>query len=110
MIALRFFYQDKNLVGIESKGHSGYADRGRDIICAAVSVLMQSLLLGLTEIAKAEKINFSVEKKTPLIKISWPPEVQASEKFSLLIQTIAESLKIIAADNPKHVKIFSEEI
>ena len=37
MIKAEFFSADKALVGFRIKGHSGYAESGRDIICAFVS-------------------------------------------------------------------------
>ena len=35
---------DDNFKKIECSGHAGYADRGEDIVCAAVSVLTINLL------------------------------------------------------------------
>ncbi|NMB24766.1 MAG: ribosomal-processing cysteine protease Prp [Firmicutes bacterium] len=37
-----------------AKGHTGFAPHGEDIVCAAVSVLLQTAILGLEELAKAE--------------------------------------------------------
>lgn len=106
MIEVTLFYQEKNLVGISSKGHSGYATSGNDIICASVSVLMQSLTLGLSVIAQVNGLDCTVNKKIPLMRLSWPKD--QSEKISLLTQTTAESLKIIAEGNPDYVKIYTE--
>ena len=108
MIEITLFYQEKNLIGIESKGHSGYSERGTDIICSAVSVLMQSLILGLSEIAKLKDLKIKINDKKPLMKISWPKE--QNEKISLLTQTTAESLKIISNENSGYVKVHTEEI
>ncbi|MBQ7559905.1 MAG: ribosomal-processing cysteine protease Prp [Synergistaceae bacterium] len=108
MIEITLFYQEKNLIGIESKGHSGYAESGRDVVCAAVSVLMQSLILGLSAIAQVNGFNCDVDKKIPLIRLTWPKE--QSEKISLLTLTAAESLKVIADENPDYVKVHTEEI
>lgn len=36
---------------IECKGHADYAPHGQDIVCAAVSVIMQTALLGLESLA-----------------------------------------------------------
>lgn len=33
------------------KGHSGYDEAGKDIVCAAVSAVVQTAVLGLTDIA-----------------------------------------------------------
>ncbi|MBR2209381.1 MAG: ribosomal-processing cysteine protease Prp [Synergistaceae bacterium] len=107
MTDITLFYQGKKLIGIESKGHSDYAE-SNDVICAAVSVLMQSLVFGLSEIARVPNLFINMDDSVPLIKITW--QKKQFEKVSLLVQTVAESLKIIAADNSDYVKIHTEEI
>ncbi len=42
------------LESFEVRGHAGYEDAGRDIVCAAVSALAQSTVIGLAEVAKCE--------------------------------------------------------
>lgn len=37
------------LTGFEISGHSGYGEAGSDIVCAAVSALAQTALLGLLD-------------------------------------------------------------
>mgnify|MGYP000855911864 CR=1 FL=1 len=37
-----------------AEGHSDFAPYGEDIVCAAVSVLLQTAILGLEELAQAE--------------------------------------------------------
>lgn len=37
------------IVRLLVRGHAGYAERGRDIVCAAVSAITQTALLGLEE-------------------------------------------------------------
>lgn len=106
MVEVTLFLQGNNLVGIQSRGHSGFAQSGNDIVCAAVSVLMQSLIYGLSEVAKLKSASIHVNNSVPVIRANWP--VEDCEKVSLLTQTISQSLKIIARDNPKHVKIYSE--
>ena len=107
MIAVKLTYQDKTLTGIESRGHSGFAPAGRDIVCAAVSTLMQSAILGLEDIAKVHGLHVEADERVPLIRLTWPSSEQW--RISLLTDTVAKSLKIIARDNPKHVKILTEE-
>ena len=56
MITITVKKRNGNYLEFVSKGHAGYAEEGQDIVCAAVSVLergtllMDSLILGLTEI------------------------------------------------------------
>ena len=107
MIAVKLTYQDKTLTGIESKGHSGSAPAGRDIICAAVSTLMQAMILGLEDIAQVHGLNVKADERVPLMRAAWPSSEQ--ERISLLTETAAASLKQIARENPKYVKILTEE-
>lgn len=37
---------------VECAGHSGYAESGKDIVCAAVSAIAQTAYLGLCEVSK----------------------------------------------------------
>ena len=108
MIKINFFYQENILVGIECSGHSGYDEKGRDVICAAVSVLMQSLVLGLREIVKLDSLVCQIDDKTPLISVRWLKKF--NPKISLLTQTISESLKQIAEQNSDYIKIYSKGV
>ena len=107
MIAVKLYYQEGTLTGIESRGHSGYSRRGSDIVCAAVSTLMQSLILGLEDIANVSGLNVEADERVPIIRVTWP--VSEQERISLLTDTTASSLKQIAQENPKYVKISTEE-
>ena len=39
-----------SIIGFAAQGHSGYAESGSDIVCAAVSALTQTCELGLEEV------------------------------------------------------------
>lgn len=41
--------KDENIRSFSVKGHAGFAQRGQDIVCAAVSVLAQTAVIGLEE-------------------------------------------------------------
>lgn len=107
MIAVKLTYQDKTLTGIESRGHSGFAPAGRDIVCAAVSAIMQAVILGLEDIAQVHGLTVEADERVPLIRLAWPSSEH--ERISLLTDTAAASLKQIALENPKYVKILTEE-
>lgn len=46
--------RDGQVIGCHMSGHAGYDDHGFDIVCAAVSALSATAMLGLTQIAKQE--------------------------------------------------------
>lgn len=45
---------DKKVIACHVSGHAGYDDHGYDIVCAAVSVLTCTAILGLQDIAKQD--------------------------------------------------------
>ncbi|AMA72768.1 ribosomal protein [Aneurinibacillus sp. XH2] len=50
---------------VEAVGHANYAEHGKDIVCAAVSAIMQTALLGLQAIAEQypEHVSLKVTEK-----------------------------------------------
>ena len=50
MTKVCFFLRDGLLYGVESRGHSGYASEGEDIVCAAVSTVMTMTECYLTDV------------------------------------------------------------
>lgn len=40
-----------SITAFRSSGHSGYAPSGSDIVCAAISAILQTAVLGLREVA-----------------------------------------------------------
>ena len=43
---------DGQVIGCHMSGHAGYDEHGFDIVCAAVSALSATAMLGLTQIAQ----------------------------------------------------------
>jgi len=47
---------------IEIEGHADYAEHGSDIVCSAVSAVLQTAQLGLLQIAKQYPKNIQVRR------------------------------------------------
>lgn len=96
-------------VGFSATGHSGYAEEGSDIVCAAVSTLtitcVNSLeaLLGVTPQIRGGE-NGRLEA---LVTI--PEDEQTARGVQLLFDSLMLGLKEIAGDWPKYVKLSIQE-
>jgi uncharacterized protein YsxB (DUF464 family) len=55
-------HHEKGHMKIEAKGHALY-NEGNDIVCAAVSAIIQTAVLGLAEIARQYPENVKISKK-----------------------------------------------
>lgn len=103
MTEVTLYWEGGTLRGIEGRGHSGFASKGDDVVCAAVSSLLHALLLGLSDVARVEGLECEVEPETPLIRILWPRK--RAGDIALLTKTVALSLREIQSGNPGYVNI-----
>ena len=88
-------YKDR----ITIKGHSGFAPIGQDIVCAAVSVLVQTLIQSVENLT-ADKIEYSMSPGTVDIKF-WC----LSDPSKVLIDAFFIGIKGIAESHPDNVRL-----
>ncbi len=84
------------------EGHAGYAEKGRDIVCAAVSALAQGLLHSLQVLTDDE---ISAEVESGHIRMEYE---NLSEQGKLLIDSFFIAVSDIQeAYGEKYVKIYT---
>jgi uncharacterized protein YsxB (DUF464 family) len=101
MTTVRFLERGGRLYGFCASGHAGYAPEGEDIVCAAVSALTQSALLGLGEVLKAPVEWSRDEGKGALSAFV----AESTEGTELLLRTLEAGLRNIAGQYPDLVGI-----
>ena len=69
MTKITFFRSGGSFYGFEEEGHTGYADEGQDILCAALSA-MTMLIVNTIEIAYASDVDYSVNEGATHIKVT----------------------------------------
>ena len=85
--------------GISIKGHANYAEHGKDIVCSAVSALVQTLIQSVEELT-ADKIEYDMQPGAVHIKF-WC----LSDQSKVLVNAFFIGVKSIAAAYPKNVKL-----
>ena len=92
--------KDNKYVGFESKGHSDFAKAGKDIVCAAISILTINCANSIDEIAH---VKCDVSQKDGYLK------VMLREFDNDIVQLFIESMKLglneIQNDYPKNLKL-----
>ncbi len=85
--------------GYTVQGHSGYAEEGSDIVCAGVSAIAQTALIGLIEVlgTKTESI---VEDGFLSAWVSDP-----DEKTEIVLRTMLAGLKSLEEEYPEYIRI-----
>ena len=101
---------DGALTGYRAQGHTGYAEAGEDIVCAAVSALTQTTLNGLQNVLKAP-VMFEIDDEAALLEARLTPQATEAqvEAAQLLLKTLLEGLRAIERSYPRNVRIIYEE-
>lgn len=105
MIRVRFDREQGALAGVSVTGHAGYADRGEDIVCAAVTSAVQLTANGITEILG---IPMPVTVRENLVEYHLPkPGDQQAIAF---LEALKLHLEIISRDYEKTIQITVTEV
>lgn len=80
-------------------GHANYAERGKDIVCAGVSVLVQTLIQSVEELT-TDKITYSMSPGKVRIKF-WC----LSDESKVLINAFFIGINGIAEAHPENVRL-----
>ena len=83
---------------MRAEGHAGYAPAGQDIVCAAVSCLMQTLAYSAAEDEHTSSCIYQ-GKEGPVVNVEAGDSVLMRDKFEL----VADGLTLLAEQYPENV-------
>jgi len=106
MTEVVFYKRGENFVRIESKGHTGYADSGADIVCAGLSALMQGALLGLLKVVGI-KPDYSINEEKGSLRIVLPEKMSDVERHdaNVILDTLYASVTDIAEGYSEYINV-----
>lgn len=91
-----------SLYGYVIQGHAGFGDYGTDIVCAGVSAIAQSALLGLRDMF-GESFAYSMRKG--FLKVVLDPARALEPGARAILRTLELGLTSIARSYPGSVKV-----
>ena len=101
MIEIRVFSKsDGKISGFSVTGHSGTAERGQDIVCAGVSSLTQTALLGIMEYLHRE-VDYDVASGKLFVQLKCDPD----DLTEAILQSMLLGLMEIQKLSPEAVRI-----
>lgn len=104
-------YKDKSnneIVGFKSEGHAGYANSGKDIICAATSVLVINTINSIEQFTEDVDFECTTDEKNAIIKFM--VTANNNKESLVLLKALELGLSQVAQDNPKYISITFEEV
>ncbi len=99
MIRVSFRYDDSGCpIAFRMSGHAGYGAKGKDIICASVSVLAINTVNSIEKLA-GDGYNIETDEKRGYMNFSF--KEQPSDEARLLMRSLELGIKGIIEDNGK---------
>ncbi len=94
MTNIRIFKRNGYIVGFECSGHTGYGEYGSDILCATISALSQSCVLGIKKILKLKpKVTKRDNDGYLKIEFSNITDIENITKAQVLFETFKVSIE-----------------
>jgi uncharacterized protein YsxB (DUF464 family) len=93
---------DGRITAFRSRGHAEYEDEGKDIICAGVSALVQTAVLGLEEYLKLSPY---VEQEKGRLYCKLERDIFLNRETDAILHTMVLGLKALEREYPKHLKV-----
>jgi uncharacterized protein YsxB (DUF464 family) len=93
-----------NIYGYKVSGHAGYKPHGEDIVCAGVSVLAQTAILGLEQYAP-KQFTFSIEDGLLECALSQAIDEETFEKTQIILNTLLKGLLSLEHSYGKFIRI-----
>ncbi|MDQ2663676.1 MAG: ribosomal-processing cysteine protease Prp [Candidatus Eremiobacteraeota bacterium] len=106
MLEVTFCRDSRNrLSSLFARGHTDFADRGEDVVCAAVSGILQAARLGLEAHAK---VPLEVSQQSGDLRLRWPESVRDDPGVAAIGATAELAVRQIAGQYPAHVLVRDE--
>lgn len=96
-----------DLVGFRAFGHAGYADKGSDIVCAAISALTTVTVLGIEE-RVGLSVHVEVDEETGFLHCTLAGEMADKDRWQRgqdLLETLAIGLREIEKEYMGHILV-----
>ena len=108
MIKVEIELKNNDYKSIRALGHANYSPPGQeDIVCAAVSTLIQTAVQGIMNLSKYDTYVLAKGNQS----IALPDEISESDQHcaNIIFETVSLGIASIAAMHPKNVKVYYRE-
>ena len=110
MTSVVIFSGDDGIAGFEASGHSGYAESGSDIVCAAISAILQTACIGLTSVAGIP-VRMRRSDRDGYLRAMLPANLTENQQrdAQVIFKTAQAGLTAVMNEYPGHVRVISRK-
>ena len=104
MTRCEFFTEDDRITGFSVSGHSGYAEAGQDIVCAAVSAVVTMAEATINDVCGA-KAKVRVKEEDARITLTLPASCDEEESIQAVLAGMLLTLASLRDDYPDYIEV-----
>ena len=107
MTRCEFFSENGRVTGFSISGHSGYAEAGSDIVCAAVSAAVAMAECTINDVCGA-KAKVRVKSDQARITLTLPTSCDEEESVQAVLTGMMLYLGSLRDDYPDYIEVIME--
>ena len=104
MTRCEFFTEDDRITGFSVSGHSGYAEAGSDIVCAAISAVVTMAEATINDVCGA-KAKVRVKEEDARITLTLPASCDEEESVQAVLAGMMLTLISLRDDYPDYIEV-----
>ena len=104
MTRCEFFTEDDRITGFSISGHSGYAEAGADIVCAAISAVVTMAEATINDVCGA-KAKVRVKDEQARITLTLPTSCDEEEAVQAVLAGMLLYLCGLRDEYPDHIEV-----
>ena len=104
MTRCEFFRQGDRITGFSVSGHSGYGEKGTDIVCAAISAVVTMAEATINDVCGA-KAKVRVKKEDARVTLTLPASCDEEEAVQAVLAGMLLTLCSLRDDYPDYIEV-----
>lgn len=110
MTAVKVLRVDGRITALTCDGHTDYGFEGEDIVCAALSSVVQTAVLGLMSVA-AINVTLKTDSKRGYLYMSLPSDISEGQRHDadVILETMLCGISDLSETYSKYVKLEVEK-
>ena len=104
MTRCEFFTEEDRITGFSISGHSGYAEAGSDIVCAAISAVVTMAEAAINDVCGA-KAKVRVKDEDTRITLTLPASCDEEESVQAVLAGMMLTLIGLRDDYPDYIEV-----
>ena len=104
MTKCEFFTEGDRITGFSVSGHSGYAEEGQDIVCAAVSAVVSMAEATINDVCGA-KAKVRVKKEDARVTLTLPTSCDEEDSVQAVLAGMLVTLCSMRDDYPDYIEV-----